>query len=78
MLEIIQYQCDNQQVLYDVEPAPANIFIKMAQLERRNNKDICCENVTHRQPTSKRNFYRSYNRMVTFNLYFYREDFLIN
>ena len=78
MLEIIQYQCDNQQVLYDVESALANIFIKMVQLEHRNNKDKYCENVTHRQPIGKRNFYRSYKRMVTFNLYFYREDFLIN
>ena len=78
MLEIIQYQCDKQQVLYDIEPALANIFIKMAPLERRNNKDKCCANVTHGQPTSKRGFSRSYKRMITFNLYFYREDFLIN
>ena len=50
----------------------------MAPLERRNNKDKCCENVTYEQPPSKRGFNRSYKRMVTFNLYFYIEDFLIN
>ena len=53
MLEIIQYQCDKQQVLYDIEPALANIFIKMAPLERRNSKDKCCGNLTHGQPTIK-------------------------
>ena len=50
----------------------------MAPLECRNNKDKCCGNVTHGQPTSKRGFSRSYKRTVTFNLYFYREDLLIN
>ena len=50
----------------------------MEPLECRNNKDKCCGNVTHGQPPSKRGFNRSYKRMITFNLYFYREDFLIN
>ena len=50
----------------------------MVPLEHRNNKDKCRFDVTHGEPTSKWGFYKSYKRMVTFNLYFYREDFLIN
>ena len=50
----------------------------MEPLECGNNKDKCCGNVTYGQPPSKRGFNRSYKRMITFNLYFYREDFLIN
>ena len=41
-----------------------------------NNRDNCRGNVTHGQPIGKQISYRSYKKIASFNLYFYKEDFL--
>ena len=42
----------------------------------RNNRDNCRGNVTHRQSIGKQISYRFYKKIASFNLYFYKEDFL--
>ena len=48
----------------------------MPSLERGNNKDNCHGDLTHKQPIGKQISYRPYKRIVSFNDYFYKEDFL--
>ena len=45
-------------------------------LEHGNNRDNYCEDITHTQPISKQISYRLYKRIVSFNGYFLKEDFL--
>ena len=53
-----------------------NIFARMLSLEHGNNRDNCCEDITHEQTIGKQISYRSYKRILSFNGYFYKEDFL--
>ena len=41
-----------------------------------NNRDNCRGNVTHKQSICKQISYRFYKKIASFNLYFYKEDFL--
>ena len=48
----------------------------MAPLKNGNNKDNCSGDITHEQPIGKQISYRPYRRIVSFNGYFYKKDFL--
>ena len=48
----------------------------MASLKNGKNRDNCSGDVTHGQPIGKQISYRPYKRIVSFNGYFYKEDFL--
>ena len=44
----------------------------MLLLEHGNNRDNCCEDISHWQPTGKQISYRPYKRTASFNGYFLR------
>ena len=48
----------------------------MAPLKNGNNRDNCSGNITHKQLTGKQILYRPYKRIVSFNGYLSKEDFL--
>ena len=48
----------------------------MPSLEHGNNRDNCREDITHGQSIDKKILYKPYKRIASFNLYFYKEDFL--
>ena len=48
----------------------------MLSLEHGNNRDNFCGNITLKQPIDKQISYRPYKRILSFNGYFYKEDFL--
>ena len=47
----------------------------MLSLEHGINRDNYCKAITHEQPINKQISYRSYKRIASFNVYFYKEDF---
>ena len=48
----------------------------MPSLEHGNNRANCRGNITHRQPICKQISYRPYKRIASFNVYFYKVNFL--
>ena len=48
----------------------------MSSLEYGNNRDNCRGDITHRQLIGKQISYRPYKRIVSFNGYLSKEDFL--
>ena len=48
----------------------------MPSLKHGNNRNNCCGDITHAQPIGKQISYRLYKRIVSFNGYFLKEDFL--
>ena len=48
----------------------------MPSLGHGNNRDNCCNDITHGQTIGKQISYRPYRRIASFNGYFYKEDFL--
>ena len=45
-------------------------------MKNRNNRDNCSGGVTHEQPIGKQISHRPYNRIASFNGYFFKKDFL--
>ena len=75
MTKIIKYQRDNQQVLWYIQQALTNIFVRIVSLEHGNNMDKYNNHrdITLGQPIGKQDFNKPYKRIATFNGCFYKK-----